>query len=174
MATVTGYKLREAIRVREMERSVLNGQFKDSLTQFADDSKGNPKNIAEQLRKNEEDIATLQVAQDLYNLRVLVKIQGKQISLAEAVARIGGVGRLKDLWHDVANVTADGGGRRRYYDSPLSRDPSQERAKAMITPQEALKEAVSAAKIAAAYRAAIAEGNNQEIDIPDLDAKLLQ
>lgn len=173
MAKTTGYKLREAIRVREMERSVLEGQFEESLMQFKDDNKGDPKEIAKQLRQNEEAIATLQVAQDFYNLRVTVKVQGKEVSLAEAVAKIGGAGRIKDRWQAVANQ--GGSDRDRRYRHRLeARDPAQERASAKITPQDALKEAITAAKIAAALRAAIAEGNSTDLEIPDLEDKLLQ
>ena len=171
MAKTTGYKIREAIKLHEMRKSVLQGQFGNSLVQFEDEEKGDPRELAQQIRQEETAIAKLQVAQTSYNLQVKLEVGGQQITLCEAVKSIGGAGRMEQLWNTVANSRDDYG---RSYGGERSRDPNQERAKNQVTPQEALGEATKSAKQAAQLRAGIAEGNSEQVEIPSLDASLLQ
>lgn len=170
MAT-TGYQIREALKLHEMRKAVLNAQFNDSLVQFKDDEKGNPKAIAEQISSEETSIAKLQVAQSMYNLKVHVRVGSLTMTLCEAVKAMGGAGRMEQLWNQVANP--NGGGGRYYRHQETTRMPGVEHAKSQISSDAALKEATAAAKFAAQLRAAIAEGNSDEVDIPNLDAGLL-
>lgn len=165
---ITGYKLREAIRLQKMQIVVLNGQFNGSLVQFKEDKKGDPRDIAKQLEAAELALAKLQVAQSYCNLNVQVNVLGNKMTLGDAVKRIGGIARLEEIWTKVANTEPDRYSMRH----GMSRDPAQEYAQTQIDPQEALKLATGYAREAAALRAAIAEANSETIEISFLDSKL--
>jgi len=167
---ITGYRLREAIKMHELRRNTWAGQFTDSLVKFKDDDKTHPQVIARNFLTEEEAVAKLQAAQAKYNLAVVVNILGQQMSLCEAVKRVGGAGRVEGLWRAAA-----GGKKDRYgYRNEDERDPTKERARAQMTINEITKEAHVAAKFAGALRSAIATANTQELEIEDLNAALFE
>lgn len=167
---ITGYRLREAIKMHELRRNTWAGQFTDSLIKFKDDDKTHPQVISKNFLAEEEAVARLQAVQARYNLAIMVSILGQKMSLCEAVKRVGGAGRVEGMWRQAA-----GGKKERYgYGNDNERDPSKERAQPQMTINEITKEAHLASKFAGALRSAIATANTQELEIEDLDASLFE
>jgi hypothetical protein len=78
---VNGYKLQQAIKSRQEDRDLLNGQFNGSLYKFEDEDKRNPVEIANDLTKAEQEIAYLQSVQGLYNTKVVITVDGQDVTL---------------------------------------------------------------------------------------------
>src|SRR5580698_4796879 len=94
---VSGYAIREAIKQQERRRDAAANAFAGSLKKFPDENKEAPNQIMDAFAKAEISLAELQVAQMRYNLAVQVEI-GDKMSLAEAIKRVGGAGRIEKMW----------------------------------------------------------------------------
>lgn len=174
---VTGYQLQQAIKARQEDRDLLQGQFNGSLFKFEDEVKRDPVEIAQDLEKAEREIAQLQAAQGIYNTKVTITVDGQDISLLQAIKQIGGANRLASLWKGVATQTAgtlSSGRRNRFdpYGHGAVRDKEQEYAKATVTAEQAIERSKSTSKAARAMRAAISAGNAKQVEI-DINPELL-
>jgi hypothetical protein len=167
---LTGYQLQQAIKARQEDRDLLQGQFSGSLFKFEDEVKRDPVEIAQDLERAEREIAQLQAAQGVYNSKVTITVAGQDISLLQAIKQVGGANRLANLWKQVAQQSAGtlGGGRRNRYD-PFGhgavRDKEQEYAKATVSAETAVEKAKESAKAARAMSAAISAGNAVEMEV---------
>ena len=168
---VTGYLLREAIKIQELRRDTAARAFDGSLKAFKDEVKEKPHDVVQAFLKAERAVAALQTAQMRYNLTVKVKLDNELITLGEAVKLVGGVARAEKMWRKAAGPKPD---RYGGYMNEDEMDPTKIRAKAQITPTEATNQAAIVAKRAGALRAAIATGNTVEVDIENLDAALFE
>lgn len=177
MTTVTGYALRNAIKSNEMKLEAAQRVFNDSLVKFPSEVKVNPEDAMDLIDALETEIAQLQATQSVYNGLVKVKVLGAEMTLAEAVKRQGGAGRVVSLWKKASGaVTSD---RYRRYEEPVyanldskAREAGREYAVRTITDMKATENAVKAERFASALRGAIAEGNAVAVDL-DLDPSLL-
>lgn len=175
---INGYKLQQAIKSRQEDRDLLNGQFSGSLYKFEDEQKRDPVDIAADLAKAEREIAHLQSVQGLYNTKVVITVDGQDITLLQAIKQVGGANRLANLWKQVAAQSAGtlrSGRRNRYADpfgAPGVRDREQEYAKATVDAETAIQKAKEAAKAARELRAAISAGNAKEVEL-DVNPELL-
>lgn len=163
---ISGYKLRDAIKYQVMRRDAATQAFNPALKAFPEEEKETPLQIVQELLLAERAISELQVAQMRYNLAVTVNVLGESMTLADAIKRVGGLARAEKLWR---TVTPE---RRSFLDND-EYDPTRIQAKPTISPKEALKLAQGAAKHSGAFRAAIAAGNGQELEI-DLDPALFE
>lgn len=170
---VTGYKLRAALKKAEIVKDSLYQRFPHSLFAFEGETgeEKEPKKIADQIKKVEDRIAKIQTAQAYYNWNVSVMVDGKAISLMQAIKSLGGAGRLEKLWKSVSKGKT-GLGRYREDDVELERREEVTRANPTLNRSQALELAVNAADYAARLRAAIAEGNAIKQPI-ELEAGLL-
>ncbi len=168
---VTGYKLREAIRQQELRASAAVVAFEGSLTKFPDEEKDMPQTVMDIYRDAERAVAQLQVIQMQYNLAIIVDIGPKQITLAEAIKALGGVARCEKMWRQATGTKKS---KYDYGDTGNSKSRAMDTvyAKSTITPAQAIQAAQEAAKMAGAYRAAVATGNAQELEISDLDESI--
>lgn len=174
---VNGYKLQQAIKSRQEDRDLLTGQFNGSLFKFEDEEKRAPVEIAADLLKAEQEIAQLQAIQGLYNTKVVITVDGQDITLLQAIKRVGGANRLANLWKQVAQQSAGtlAAGRRARFDPyghGAVRDKEQEYARATVDSETAITRAKDAAKAARELRAAISAGNAKEVDL-DVNPELL-
>ena len=165
---ITGYKLREALKMLELKRDGLTRQFEGSLTAFPEEveRKRKPAELAEDLQKIEASIALHQAAQSEYNLKVEVSVEGEKMSLAQAVKTVGGVTRMIELWKSADREISSSHERvrvRRKEDEHVYAQPQ-------VKPEEVLTFLEKAEKRAAALRGAIAHGNSEPVDI-ELDLK---
>jgi len=167
----TGYKLQHALRELHHTRDAAAGQFDQGKFTFEDDSKPTSKAAFDRYEAIEARIAKLQTAQARYNLAITVEVQGEDMSLAEAVKRVGGAGRMEKMWRSVAAPKKD---RYGGYGDENVRDAGQERAKPTCTVTEATGWAKTAARFASALREAIQVANAREIEIESLDAALFE
>jgi hypothetical protein len=167
---ITGYRLREAIKMHELRRNTWAGQFENSLRKFSDEDKTHPSVVAQNFLTEERAVAKLQAAQARYNLVVTVTVLGERMTLCEAVKRVGGAGRVEGLWRAAAGGKKDPYG----YRQEDERDPTKERARQQMSIGEITKEAQAASKYAGSVRSAIATANTQEVEIEDLDAALFE
>ena len=166
---VTGYQLREAIKVWELRKDAASRMFDDSLKIFPGDNKDHPQVIIASLIAAEIAIAKLQTAQSKYNLAISFPFEGDVITLCEAVKSLGGYARVEKLWRATA-----GEKKEKYsYRDTTERDPTKEYATYVVKPAESAAAAAKAAKVASTLRALIAQHNSREIFIEGLDAKLL-
>jgi hypothetical protein len=166
---VTGYKLREAIRRAVTRRDILDRQFKESLWAFEDKSElGPPSKVAKEFAAADEAVARLEEAQQIYNSKVMLNVQGQRMSLAQAVKRVGGAGRLEKMWKSAALDT----GRDRYDSMRRTRSKDDIHATRQVSVQEALKHQQEAASFLSDLRAAVAEGNTTALEI-EIDSSLL-
>lgn len=166
----TGWQIREALKSWELRKGAAEKLFPESLHAFKGEVKDTPESLVESFQKAELAIARLQVAQMRYNLSVTVNVMGEAMSLAEAIKRVGGAGRIEKMWGSVKPTTT----RLSYMgDMPITRDPTQERAELTLSVKDGLRLAETASKRAGAFRAAINTGNGQEADI-DLDPGLFE
>ena len=171
---VTGYSLREAIKLHDLRRSTAAGQFKDSLHRFADEKKTTPQEVVNSLLASEKAIALLQTAQAEYNLKVIISVRNlagieEIMTLSEAIKSIGGIARAEKMWRSVASPEQN---RFSYREPNLVREAGQVHAEQTINQLTALELATKMAKYAGAIRAAIAVANAKEMEIESLDSKL--
>lgn len=157
---VTGYKIRTALRVLETRKDAVVREFTDSLRKYKDEMKRTPDEVMKEIAEYESRIAKLQAAQTTYNQKVVVDVLGNTMTLTEAIKRVGGAGKLVQLWKSAEGyaMSSDGGVRRTDIEVP----------KPTITPKEVTDNVIKADRWADALRGAIAEGNaiSVELDIP--------
>lgn len=157
---VTGYLLREAIRKWELRRDSAANMFNESLHKFDGEDKLSPDEVSARFTNAEESVSKLQEAQARYNLLVKVSVQNRNITLLEAVKRIGGAGRSEKMWRTATSPKKD----PYSYRDNTERDNSKERAKSVLSTEEREDRAHKAAAFAGIVRAAIATGNGTEVD----------
>src|SRR5262245_34394178 len=168
---VTGYEIREALRLQQLKRDTADGQFKDSLHTFPGETKASPLDVMKRVLEAETSIALLQVAQTRYNLAVQVDVPGEgRRSLMECIKRVGGLGRVEKRWRSAATVKED----RYGHSSDLTRNKDQVLAERTITLEEASARMAHFDKRLGALRNAIAVGNAQKVNLEDLDAALFE
>jgi hypothetical protein len=167
---VTGYQLREATRKFELQRDTAARLFKSSLYAFEDEVKEDPIEVMDHLKKAELSVVRLQEAQQKYNLKVLIDVQGKSITLAAAVKMLGGAGRIAKMWREAVADKED----RYGYRNERERNKDTEVARKRLPFDVALKEANTADGFAGALRAAIAVGNATSLEIEGLDTELFE
>lgn len=160
---ITGYAITQAIKQQELKRDSAKTSFSSSLKAFPDETKKSPLLLADQLMQAEEAIAKLQALQMRYNLSVNVKVQEKSMTLAEAIKRVGGVGRLEKLWRSVATPAES-----RYSGYDDRRESSVVVAVPTVSQDDAAKKASQYTRLASTFRAAIAVGNGSELEVEDL------
>jgi hypothetical protein len=166
---ITGYQLREAIKMWQLRKTTAEGLFTDSLAKFTGETKDTPTVMAAIIQQAEESIARLQVLQMRYNLQVQMVIADLgEMSLAMAIKFSGVVSRIEKIWAGAATASRDP------YENRRVRDPQQDRAEPTITPKEILAETSKSTKRAGALRTAIGAGNTREVEIEDLNASLFE
>jgi len=168
---INGYKLREALKFWNAKRDATLSIFEGSLTKFKGEKKKSPDEIMKEFLDVEEAIAELQEEQMRYNISVIVKVRDKEMTLASAIKRIGGVGRVEKIWKIASKPVIKS--RYGHVESKIitSKDKDTEYAERQVSFEEALERASVAGRDAAAYREAIAIGNGREIKTslsPDL------
>ena len=166
---VTGYKLQHRLRELHHVRDIAATQFDNGKFTFDDEDKPTAKGAFDRYADAEAAIAQLQTAQGRYNLGIEVTVLGKKMTLAGAVERVGGAGRMEKMWRSVASPKKD----RYGYGNDLTRNKDEERAKATVTTDEATNYAQKAARFASALRESIQVANATEMDI-ELDPALFE
>ena len=166
----TGYTLREAIKQAELRRDTAANAFNGSLKKFPDEEKETPQSIVDTFTKAEKALVSLQVAQMRYNLAIQVEVNGEKMSLAEAIKRVGGAGRIEKMWKGaIAEPT-----KRGYMEDIDERDTTKIRAVRTIPAAEAMKLATTSGKKSGSLRAAISVANGKEVELEGLDPALFE
>ena len=166
---ITGYKLQHRLKEWHHARDIAAALFADSLHRFHGEEKTSPREAFQAYQVAEDAIARLQTAQARYNLDIVVAPLGQEMSLAEAVKRVGGAGRMEKMWRSMAAPKKGGYG----YGNDLVRNTDEVRAVRTIPPQEAMDHAKKAARFASALREAIQVANATELE-SSLDPKLFE
>ena len=170
MAKVTGYSLKEQIKRATMVRDTTASMFDNTLSKFPDEDKEAPQKVVDRFKAADLALARIQVVQQRYNLEVKVEVLVENMTLCEAIKRVGGAARVEKMLRSCAGVKKD---RYGYGQDEDTRDPNMIRAERTIAQPQALELAQEGAKVAGAIRAAIATGNAEEVDftgvtLPDL------
>lgn len=166
---VTGYKIREALKIWQTRRDTAEGQFKGTLIHFEGDEVKDPKEISNHIAEAEAALSRLQVLQVRYNLQVTTSVDGlDDITLLECIKRIGGLGRLEKMWRSASRKPED------RYGDPTVRTKDTVVAKRSISYDDAAKITTAYGKQAAALREAIAVGNATSVEFENLDAALFE
>lgn len=162
---VNGFLLQQAIKRWELRRDTASNQFSDTLFKFKDETKASPDSVFKDFVTAEDAIVKLETAQAKYNLKVIVDLApGRQMTLTEAVKRLGGAGRGEKMWKTATNPKKD----RYGYGSPTERTSNTERATYVLSTSEMMSRADKAAQSTGLLRAAIARGNGTEFDAADI------
>lgn len=170
MKKVTGHQLKEALKMASLTLSTIFSQFDETLYKFHDEEKESPSVIADKISEFENKVAKIQTAQSLYNLSVKIIVNNKEMTLEEAIKRVGGAGRMAKMWRNASK----GSKHERYYGGDHKRRSADEEiAKPTISKTDALEKAKDAEKFAAKLRTAIAIGNSTEVSIDFVDDDLL-
>jgi len=164
---ITGYKLQHTLRELAHRRDTAAARFPKSLWRFEDEDKPSPEEVMAAYREAEESIAKLQTAQGKYNLAITVNVMGEEMTLSEAIKRVGGAGRMEKMWRGFAAPKKD----RYGYDDPSTRDSGVERAQRQVSEDDAAGYAQKAARFASSLREAIQVANATEVEI-ELDPAL--
>lgn len=167
---VTGYELKEALKIKAIELQAIQSIFDESLYKFEDEKdKETPAEVVAKITTLEEEIAHLQTAQSYYNISTTVNVNGVPILLEKAIKLVGGAGRISKMWR-----TASKGKVRDRWDRSqvITRRTDEEIAMPTITKSEALEKAKTAEKFASALRSAIAIGNTTKMNIDWVDESL--
>ena len=167
---ITGYKLQHTLRELHHRRDMAARQFDDSLFQFEDESKPTPEAAMKVYSDTEAQIAKLQTAQGRYNLGLTVEVLGESMTLAEAVKRVGGAGRMEKMWRSIAAPKKDCYG----YDRDLTRSADEVRAKRVMEYGAAGDLAQKASRFASALREAIQVANVTEVEMDELTPALFE
>jgi RNase H-fold protein (predicted Holliday junction resolvase) len=161
---ITGYKLREALKMNQLELSTIGSQFQESLYCFEGEVKPKPQEVIDKIQQLESNIARLQTAQSLYNLIVKVHVDDETLTLEEAIKRVGGAGRISKMWR----IAAQGQQADRW---EMMQNRSRKTDDILATPTVAKSEALEytkrAEKYASSLRNAIAIGNTTEVTFTD-------
>jgi len=104
---ITGYKLQHTLRELAHRRDTAAARFDKVLWKFEDQDKATPQQIMKAYRDAEVTIAKLQTAQGRYNLAITVNVLSETMTLAEAVKRVGGAGRMEKMWRSIAAPKKD-------------------------------------------------------------------
>jgi hypothetical protein len=167
---VTGYKLREALKMASLELETVKTQFDESLYAFDGEEKDSPEDISDKIRELEIKVARLQAAQEQYNQKVTVDVNGSKVILAVAIKLVGGAGRVAKMWKQAAK----GSVRDRWSRHQAAiRKADEEVAKPTIDKSDALKLAKDSERYAASLRSAIAYGNTSKVAVDFVDESLL-
>lgn len=167
---ITGYQLKAALKNQNLKLAALRSQFQPSLKKFPDEKKEAPQSISEKINMVEDAISKIETAQAYYNLQVKVEIAKREMTLCEAIKRVGGAGRVEKMWRDVAAKEVSS---YNPYGYGSEREPGKVYSQQTITQEEALGQATKAATLASAMRAAIAEANSKLVQIDFLDKSSL-
>ena len=166
---VTGYKLKEALKLKAIELQAVQSLFDESLYKFEGEEKLSPEEVVDKIKTLEDQIAKLQTAQSYYNLQVIVEVNGKKGFLETAIKLVGGAGRVSKMWR-----TASAGRTRDRWDRSniITRRTDEVMAEPTVNKITALEKAKEAEKFASALRSAIAVGNTNIVDVDWIDEKL--
>lgn len=169
MAQITGYKIQHRLRELAHERDLASHLFDNGKFRFEGENKPSCEEAFARFEEAESALARLQTAQAKYNLAVTVDVQGVKMTLAEAVKRVGGAGRMEKMWRSIAAP------KDRYgYGNPSERATDVERAEATISTEQAAYRAQKASRYASALREAIQVGNATLVDVSGLDPGLFE
>lgn len=171
---ITGYRIREAIKRWQLRRDTASAQFEDSIHAFEGEAKPSPLELMRTVARADSAIVQLQVAQNRFNLAVIVSVDGigEQLTLLEAIKAVGGVTRLEKAWRGQSVPKRD---RHLFRSEPATlRDNSKIVAKRTISPEDTAKQAAIWGATRMAYIEAIGTGNACEVDIKDLSPALLE
>lgn len=168
---IDGYKLREAIKQHELKSAAALSEFPDSLHKFPEEQKRSPMEVSAEIEQVELALAKLRTAQAQYNTRIRVPFRGEEITLAEAVKSIVGLGKIEKLWKDLATNR----GRHPYaHMHQQTRDPNQVVASPTTTPVECMAQTKKASVELGRLKQAIATANAREVEIEGLDMALFE
>lgn len=168
---VNGLKFREALRKWDTRLEVAATQFKECLWQFPNDERKlpMPMDMSHKFVEADKAIATLQSAQQQYNLENMIDLGTEKVSLSLIIKMVGNGGRFEKMWRTAAIDT----GRDRWSRHENIRKTDEVHAIRQISVEDALKNAENAAASASNLRMAIALANTREVEI-DIDPKYFE
>ena len=168
---INGYKLREALKFWNAKREATLSLFEGSLTKFKDENKKTPDEVISDFLEAEGAIVSLQTEQMRYNLAVTVRVHNNEMTLASAIKKLGGVGRVEKIWKAASKPVVKG--RYGHIENKVItyKEKDTEYAERVVSFESALERAAVAGREAAVYREAVSIGNSKEIET-DLSPKL--
>ena len=158
--SVNGFQIQQAIREAKAERDQASARFTPSLRHFPGDVVMDPRHVAADFQAAEERLSQLQALQAKYNLCVKVTVIGNEITLLEAIKKVGGLGRLEKMWRSAAAPKAD-----RYGYRDETRDKDAVVSVPTVTYDVASKKRAEVSHYASALRSAIQMGNANVVEL---------
>lgn len=166
---VTGYMLKEQIKIRMMELESLYARFENQILAFPGEERM-PIEYAETLMDVETQVVKLQTAQKFYNLNALVTApygELDKVSLEYIIKLVGPVARIAKRWRKASQPDKD-----RYYGRENVRKADEVYEQRTISEDDCLTLAMELERKAAKMRSIIATANSVEMEIHWLDSSL--
>lgn len=157
----TGYALQTKIRTLKVEVDSYASQFENGKAKFQDEDKPTCWEAFKNFKQAEEELATVQTLQCMYNQRVYVTVQGVRMTLAKAVRLVGGAGRAEAMWRNIVAPKKDRYGSR----DGLVRSANETHADPTYTMDQAKEQAKKTSTYASALRQAIQEANATQVEL---------
>jgi len=167
---ITGYKLRARLLELATDRAVASAQFDAGKFAFKGESKPLAVDAFADYKKAELAIARLQTLQARYNLAIKVNVQGEEITLAEAIKRVGSAGHMHGMWKSMLVQKQD----RYAANAGRTRSRDQEWSQPTVSVSDVTRYARDAGKTASALREAISVANATLINFPDIDESMFE
>lgn len=168
---INGYKLRSAIKRWDLRRATAVQMFDEKKYYFPNDVRPDLMAISREMDSAERNVCLLQEAQGRYNLVVTVDVVGEEMTLAQAVKRLGGAGRAEKMWRMLLGGM-EKKARWERTEGPPVRKEDEERAVRSLPDDEIKRHVERAALFAAALRESIAIANATDVEL-ELDEALL-
>lgn len=150
---VDGYSLKNAIKRREAARTAAAASLMTSLHNTEGPS---TEELMEAIEKCERDIARLQAFQTRYNLSVVISFSSENISMAEAVKRVGGLERVAAHWRNLLATS--------------SAEASSDQTRSDLMLEKSNQVAVQTSTL----RGRMSSANLTLVDIPELEEELMR
>lgn len=160
---ITGYAIQNRLRELAHLHTLAAKQFDDGKYLFSDEKAPTAKAAFDVFEDLEDQICRLQTLQAHYNLAIEVDVAGVSMTLAEAVKRVGGAGRMEKMWRSAAVPKRD----RYHSEKAITRSRDEEHAAPTVRVEDALAEATRAGRWASSLREAIQIGNGVKWTVPD-------
>lgn len=161
-----GNLIREGIKIRKDRRDLLYRELDRAKATFEEDEERNPLVILDDIEKLNLQITLLQGFQTSYNQAVKVSVSNhpNPLTLTFFIKAVDSTSQQLRVLKEMLDLE----NKKGVYFTHRIRHSDQEVATSRVTDEELFERRIKISKQDANYRAAIATGNTQVIDVPEI------
>jgi YesN/AraC family two-component response regulator len=158
---VDGIAIQQAIRVVKNNIEILTNQFKNNLFVFPSDDSKDIEKLSDEIKFLHTKLACLHELQQAYNLSVNVYVQGKTVTLSNAVKVLPGYVKLASIWKEASLNT----GKSIYDSKSMTRVKDAEYAIRSVSVDNCIEKMKIYDDTVAELRGAITRANSTNITL---------